>query len=427
MTAILQPQAATALERGLAGASARIGDVPVPIRDLWSPWRCPAEHLAFLAWALSVDIWNEAWPEQRKRWVIAESLALHRIKGTLEGVRRHLALADARLLRVWRPPGKAFLTRARTPEERRAWLAQYPQLRIYPYRNRGSRHRFGAHLGSSRIKVFLRDEQDEPARLTFLRRSDSDARFGRQAFYFDPLEGSLARMSWLERRALTRTGEAVEFERVGKRGRRGRRTFLGASLLRRTHLVSAAGSAARVYTVRVERTYEFQDEVRELRAVAPSLAPIDIRPEPVAERGVAPRRAALIGRPLRRLFTLRSSAHERIFDATWLFDPERPLPLSGAKSFLGHVRLGIAPFTAEIETAIRRPSHRRIATLGRAHHKMFLRSPSRETVRRVARATRAGKSARDRILIDTTTTRPIEGRDLDTISDSHRFIDTVRS
>lgn len=65
--------------------------LPVPLRSLYNPETCPAELLPFLAWAFSVDVWEADWPDATKRRVIAESFAVHRIKGTRLAVEKALA------------------------------------------------------------------------------------------------------------------------------------------------------------------------------------------------------------------------------------------------------------------------------------------------------------------------------------------------
>lgn len=91
----LLPPNATAEERSLETATARIGDVPVPIDTLWNPAACPVSHLPWLAWALSVDTWNPDWPEATKRRVIAASVEIHRKKGTVGAVKGALAALGA--------------------------------------------------------------------------------------------------------------------------------------------------------------------------------------------------------------------------------------------------------------------------------------------------------------------------------------------
>ncbi|MCY7297559.1 phage tail protein I [Alteromonas sp. a30] len=87
----LLPPNATAFELAAEGASARIGDVPVPNAELWNPFNCPAHLLPWLAWALSIDEWDSQWPESTQRQFIANSVAVHKNKGTLGAVKRALA------------------------------------------------------------------------------------------------------------------------------------------------------------------------------------------------------------------------------------------------------------------------------------------------------------------------------------------------
>lgn len=76
------------LEQRASEACAVISDLSVPLRDLWDPWKCPVKFLPYLAWAFSVDSWDEGWSEQEKRSVIDESFWLHQRKGTVSAIRR---------------------------------------------------------------------------------------------------------------------------------------------------------------------------------------------------------------------------------------------------------------------------------------------------------------------------------------------------
>lgn len=84
----LLPGNATSLERQAAQALAQIQRVPVPIRDLLSPERCPVHLLPYLAWAFSVDRWDSKWPEAAKRRAIRSSFFVHARKGTIGALRR---------------------------------------------------------------------------------------------------------------------------------------------------------------------------------------------------------------------------------------------------------------------------------------------------------------------------------------------------
>lgn len=88
MTADLLPPKAAPLERRTAQGLAQIERVPIPIRDLHDPDRCPELLLPYLAWERSVDRWDDAWPERTKREVIKASTFIHRRKGTIGALRR---------------------------------------------------------------------------------------------------------------------------------------------------------------------------------------------------------------------------------------------------------------------------------------------------------------------------------------------------
>ncbi|GFM38322.1 phage tail protein I [Desulfovibrio psychrotolerans] len=80
--ASLLPISATPQENATALAIARLSDVPVPVRDVWNPDTCPEDLLPWLAWAFSVDMWDDAWTTDQKRAAIKASVEIHRHKGT---------------------------------------------------------------------------------------------------------------------------------------------------------------------------------------------------------------------------------------------------------------------------------------------------------------------------------------------------------
>lgn len=84
----LLPPSATPLARAITEAAAPLGALPV--HRLWDPWACPPAALPALAWALSVDEWDDAWPEEVQRKVCADSLPVHARKGTVDSVRQVL-------------------------------------------------------------------------------------------------------------------------------------------------------------------------------------------------------------------------------------------------------------------------------------------------------------------------------------------------
>lgn len=87
MNSLLPPGSST-LERRLAQACSGISDLNVPLRDLWNPWKCPAKFLPYLAWAFSVDRWEETWTETAKRQAVSDAFWIHQRKGTVAAVKR---------------------------------------------------------------------------------------------------------------------------------------------------------------------------------------------------------------------------------------------------------------------------------------------------------------------------------------------------
>ncbi len=88
MTSSLLPPGSSTLERRLAQACSGISDLNVPLRDLWNPWKCPEKFLPYLAWAFSVDRWEETWTETAKRQAVSDAFWIHQRKGTVAAVKR---------------------------------------------------------------------------------------------------------------------------------------------------------------------------------------------------------------------------------------------------------------------------------------------------------------------------------------------------
>lgn len=115
--AALLPPNTTPLERNLAEVCADACELPVPLREAWSPADCPVALLPWLAWSFGVEEWDERWNEDQKRAVIAASIHIKRIKGTIGAVRRAIA---------------ALGITARVQE----WFAQIPAGEPHTYRLR---------------------------------------------------------------------------------------------------------------------------------------------------------------------------------------------------------------------------------------------------------------------------------------------------
>ncbi|NIF16146.1 phage tail protein I [Pantoea sp. Cy-639] len=82
----LLPLNRTPLERAIEVAADE--DLKAALRTLYNPDTCPAHLLYQLAWAWSVDRWDDSWSEPIKRSVIRSAFFIHAHKGTLGALRR---------------------------------------------------------------------------------------------------------------------------------------------------------------------------------------------------------------------------------------------------------------------------------------------------------------------------------------------------
>lgn len=85
MTSLL-PLNRTPLEAAIEAAGTE--DLATMLRQLYTPDTCPAGLLYLLAWAWSVDRWDDRWSEAVKRSVIRSSFYIHAHKGTIGALRR---------------------------------------------------------------------------------------------------------------------------------------------------------------------------------------------------------------------------------------------------------------------------------------------------------------------------------------------------
>lgn len=103
----IMPPHSGAAEKALVDGVIVGFDFDIRVGDVWSPERAPAAVLPWLAWALSVDDWDEAWSEERKRAVIAASVEVHRHKGTVGSMKQALqsmGYGDARIIEAGELP-----------------------------------------------------------------------------------------------------------------------------------------------------------------------------------------------------------------------------------------------------------------------------------------------------------------------------------
>ncbi len=415
MTSLL-PIGSTALERAIDGIDGdRLDAVDARvIVDAWDPWRCPPALLGYLAYASSIDLWDEAWPETKKRLVCANAIELHRLKGTLAGVRAHLALVDCTVTRAIRPPARGFLRAAMTDEQRAAWLESLPQLRLYPFVHRATAIRRSFYRSPTRRSVPATFDSgswtfgtdlptfDTEETVEIVRPHPIPSRaFGPRGVLRKSRGAELLgiKATLADRGTERNIGYAADDDgnvrlMIGRTSRRGwyGRGFTGAGFA--TSSVAGTG----IVTLRLG------DEVGQF-AVAAGLDPVNVRPTRVAQPRIAPPARAFFGRPRAKSFLRTSWAPNLVYDRVSLHAPDRLGERRRTRSFHGRGRFGIQPFTAELRVAV--PLHRPRQRSGDWHGSGFRAVGSLKALARALDAIRASKALRDTVLVDTTTTRGV--------------------
>jgi hypothetical protein len=392
----LLPPNHTQLEEAFDLTGARIDELAVDVAKLVRPWDIPATHLAWLAWGLSVDLWEPEWSEERHRTLSARSLPMHACRGTQASIAEHIRIMGADPRRFIVPPAKTFLMEALTEEEREAFLARFPQLRIYPFVARGT-YRF-AHFTSSafgRAKAFLD--------ASCVKDVGAWSRYVRTAKLWDRDAETT-----LTIRAVTLEGvgrfHAAAFDEVVLGAKPTSALHLDAPPRARAFLVDDFGVAQRLIRIPRDASYSYRLGRETYTTSYPDADLVDVRPQSVAERHEGQQgalystsRQFIAGKHLPP-----SIAWRHIYERWHIHDPDRVPDVRLRSTHLGFTRLGMPPYHAEIRTRISGAQAPRTAGL---FVNGYLMRGNRRPISAIREAVRVSKSLRDRILLDTKTYR----------------------
>lgn len=392
----LLPPNHTPLEEAFDLTGARIDELPVDAPKLVRPWDIPASHLPWLAWGLSVDLWEPDWSEERHRALAARALSMHARKGTQASIAEHIRIMGADPRRFIVPPAKTFLMEALTEDEREAFLARFPQLRIYPFVARGT-YRF-AHFTSA---AFGRGQAFLDA--CCVKDVGAWSRYVRTAKLWD--RGA---ETTLTIRAVTSEGvgrfHAAEFDEVVLGAKPTSALHLDAPPRARSFLVDDFGVAQRLIRIPRDASYDYRLGRETYTTAWPRADLIDVHPQTVAERHegqpgtlYATRCQFIAGKHLPPTIAWRF-----IYERWHIHDPDRVPDVRVRSTNLGFTRLGMPPYHAEARTRIIGTQAPRTAGLFVTGHLM---TGNRKPISQVREAVRVSKSLRDRILLDTKTYR----------------------
>lgn len=359
------------------------------LRALHDPDSIPIDKLPILAWALSVDIWDESWPDEKKRSVVRQSIRDHSIKGTIAGVRRFLSIEDSDLLYYLTPPQRTYASRTLDKDEYDEWLAQMPQLRIY-----------------------LRSKPGDGRGLAFA----GDAFVGDDFAGFDTAWQIYGRFPVLKRgniitelktAEVTTTIEeraAVDVEQISVPGIGGH-AFAGSAWAGDA-IADDEVKEPELYTIALDQSYIHRESALSLNTATPSLDPIRVRFERESEIGNAgPYLFAgdFVAEPK---FVGYDQAAWMLYDVLYLHDPEVAAPMVDALSFANHTRVSMPPFNAEFMVDANTQTDNAPAFEGDFVGGAFARREDLTKIERALDAVAISKGYRDKALVTFETTRP---------------------
>lgn len=404
----LLPPNSTAFEQAFEAATAARHPLPVElIAHARNPDLCPASLLDWLAWDLSIDIWDTRWADEKKRSILRNAMALHRAKTTLAGIRAWVKLVDAEVVEAIRPPAREYMRRGLSESQREAWLDSLPQVRIYPFFKRAEAR--GGHAFLSRpsalrfisaagalADIGIEDGNGVPLMGGGLPGTPLPRRFALKSRGYD-IYGRMA--VWVENgvevdAGLTLAADGVT-EHVAIRRAAPTRRFAGYSFMT-GHLQAGRADSALL-------TVTLSDQAPS-SAVSPGAHPVDIRPRRVAIRRTVQAGRAFAGRAFAdpaAPHMIRSAGPLLFYDRIAFAVPGMALPRVQATAFAGRGRFGIDPFTARLR--IRRTMRRPLALSNRFLGQGWIHKADMTPFWRVLEAVRVSKAHRDTVLVTTTT------------------------
>lgn len=369
----MMPETLSPASLAMGASSSRFDEMDTIVEKLWNPYECPSVWLPWLAETMSVDFWDEDWPERKKRNVIANQLNLEKKKGTVFALRAYSDLAGASIDNIIRPPQRVFSGANQTPQERERWLSGLPQVRVFlPRRSKIQKHqlRSGGALRPSFFEMSF-PVPTEPTK--------------REAVYLDDNQNEVnARVEELG------SYYRLHFPSVRKHG-----VFSGDICDRNYFVPSTA--VKRIFTIAPE------EKLPSRSPVGPSIKAVTAEPERISENYTRNSFQTFSGDKLGTQFFVPSNANERIYDRWSLLLGDRAIKRSVNRMSCQFMGVGFYSWPRHhmrIQTTIKGTSmHLRAGSKFFVPHSRFWVPTNKKPLQLLRRALGTAKSARDSINI----------------------------
>lgn len=415
------------------------------IKVQWNPWQISERNLPFLAWAMGVNLWEEWWSLEFKRWWVANQWWLKSIRGTRRGLEEFTRAVGGDVRRVITPPARTYPQPKLTDEQRAAYVARFQQLRLYPYwprrllpyvcwlgRSYGPmpeplpsgtwvppdpRPRNGGYLG--------------PIRPVYPTNFDQGGRYTRFAKLYEPRTGVETDLTFRTVTMIDVGSETVRtWDEVVTPGHPGtlyhihepKKWLRPPNQTKRGIFLGTLDPTERKW-LRIPRDGQLDLALAKAQYVTAKQGVdfIEIYPEHV---GIVHPRRDLTELYLRKReflngkFLPPSNAYQYLYERWYVFDPDRAPDYKTASVFLGNTRLGIHKYTAEAKIKITGKMPRHVLHANGYVHGFF-RKRNTEAIDRLRRGVTASMALRDTVLLDTRVLRPIQLRDVILPDGSH--------
>jgi phage tail P2-like protein len=427
-------RAAAGLEKAMADVDAMhlVGTYAELIRDQWDPYAISQRNLPLLAWAMGVNLWEDIWGTEFKRWWVAQQWTLKAQRGSLYGTERFVAAVNNKVVGAIVPPAKFYPGKSMTEAERLDYISRFAQLRVYPFAGRTQLPYlcFIAKLPAplNGPPVFNKNGKFlGPLREFFPTSQDAGGRYMRLAEIWDHGQITPLTMRVIVSEDMGPYG-VTKWDEVTLPARKNNHWYLDqenkwplpmAHPIRQNKygifLGAMDDTASRVVRIPRDGSLDLAQGKAQYQTIKPGNDLVGVYPEYKADKHPTSKYklyagGAKVGQYMRSKYLPTTNSWQYLYEVWYLFDPLRVPDYRRASIYMGHARLGIQKYTAELKIDAHeywRPWF--LTTQG--FMRGFLHPKDTTTIDRLRRAVTASMAIRDTVHINTVVKRVINTND----------------